>query len=59
MDWSDCRSRACATSQRATMLIDASGKILFPGFVNNPHYHFYQTLTRVIPGAELWSCSTG
>lgn len=31
--------------------INARGKILLPGFVNT-HHHFYQTLTRVIPGAQ-------
>lgn len=31
--------------------IDARGKLVLPGFVNT-HHHFYQTLTRVIPGAQ-------
>lgn len=31
--------------------IDAGGKLVLPGFVNT-HHHFYQTLTRVIPGAQ-------
>ncbi len=31
--------------------INARGKILLPGFVNT-HHHFFQTLTRVIPGAQ-------
>ena len=31
--------------------IDASGRIVLPGLVNT-HHHFYQTLTRVIPGAQ-------
>jgi cytosine/adenosine deaminase-related metal-dependent hydrolase len=32
-------------------VIDARGKIVLPGFVNT-HHHFYQTLTRVVPGAQ-------
>lgn len=31
--------------------IDGRGKIVLPGMVNT-HHHFYQTLTRVIPGAQ-------
>jgi cytosine/adenosine deaminase-related metal-dependent hydrolase len=31
--------------------ISARGKIVLPGFVNT-HHHFFQTLTRVIPGAQ-------
>lgn len=31
--------------------INAQGKLVLPGFVNT-HHHFYQTLTRVIPGAQ-------
>jgi 8-oxoguanine deaminase len=31
--------------------INARGKIVLPGFVNT-HHHFFQTLTRVIPGAQ-------
>jgi cytosine/adenosine deaminase-related metal-dependent hydrolase len=34
-----------------TTVIDARGKIVLPGFVNT-HHHFYQTLTRVVPGAQ-------
>ncbi len=36
---------------RAGQVIDARGKIVLPGFVNT-HHHFYQTLTRVVPGAQ-------
>ncbi len=32
----------------ADEVIDASGMVLFPGFVNT-HHHFFQTLTRNIP----------
>lgn len=34
-----------------TQTLDARGKLVLPGFVNT-HHHFYQTLTRVIPGAQ-------
>ena len=36
---------------RNPQVIDARGKIVLPGFVNT-HHHFYQTLTRVVPGAQ-------
>ena len=32
-------------------VIDCSGKIILPGFINT-HHHFYQTLTRVIPEVQ-------
>ena len=35
----------------STTRLDASGKIILPGFVNT-HHHFFQTLTRVIPAAQ-------
>ncbi len=35
----------------ADVVIDASGMIVLPGFVNT-HHHLYQTLTRVIPEAQ-------
>jgi 8-oxoguanine deaminase len=31
--------------------INARGKIVLPGFINT-HHHFFQTLTRVLPGAQ-------
>ena len=34
----------------AEVVIDASDKLVCPGFVNT-HHHFYQTLTRAVPGA--------
>ncbi len=37
--------------QEADRVIDATGMILLPGMVNT-HHHFYQTLTRAVPGAE-------
>ena len=36
--------------QTADKVIDASDKLVCPGFVNT-HHHFYQTLTRAVPGA--------
>jgi cytosine/adenosine deaminase-related metal-dependent hydrolase len=35
----------------ADVVIDAKGKLVMPGMVNT-HHHFYQTLTRAVPGAE-------
>lgn len=35
----------------ADRIIDARGMVVLPGLVNT-HHHFYQTLTRVIPGAQ-------
>ena len=39
------------TLEAADRILDAKGKIVLPGFVNT-HHHFYQTLTRVVPGAQ-------
>ena len=36
--------------QSADQVIDASDHLVCPGFVNT-HHHFYQTLTRAVPGA--------
>ena len=36
--------------QNADVVIDAADKMVCPGFVNT-HHHFYQTLTRAVPGA--------
>lgn len=33
------------------LVVDASGKAVFPGFVNT-HHHLYQTLTRAIPAVQ-------
>jgi 8-oxoguanine deaminase len=37
--------------ERADRVIDARGKIVLPGLVNT-HHHFFQTLTRAMPGAQ-------
>lgn len=36
---------------KADDTVDLSGHIVFPGLVNT-HHHLYQTLTRVVPGAQ-------
>jgi 8-oxoguanine deaminase len=37
--------------ESADHVLDLSGYIVFPGFVNT-HHHFYQTLTRAVPKAQ-------
>ncbi len=37
--------------QTADTVIDAEGMLILPGLVNT-HHHFYQTLTRAVPGTQ-------
>jgi len=37
--------------QEADEILDLTGHIILPGFVNT-HHHFYQTLTRAVPAAQ-------
>ncbi len=42
--------RTADLPKTADKVIDAAGRMVLPGFVNT-HHHFYQTLTRAVPGA--------
>ena len=37
--------------KKADKVIDASGMAILPGLINT-HHHFYQTLTRAVPGSQ-------
>ena len=49
---------ASALAVTPTRSVDCSNTVLTPGLVNT-HHHFYQTLTRAVPGAQDASSSTG
>lgn len=40
-----------AVAEAADEVLDARGLALLPGLINT-HHHFYQTLTRAVPGAQ-------
>jgi cytosine/adenosine deaminase-related metal-dependent hydrolase len=42
---------AAALAQTADRIVDARGCIVMPGLVNT-HHHFFQTLTRAVPGTQ-------
>ena len=42
---------AASQPQTADRIVDARGCVVIPGLVNT-HHHFYQTLTRAVPGAQ-------
>jgi 8-oxoguanine deaminase len=37
--------------ETADVVVDMTGQVVLPGLVNT-HHHFYQTLTRAVPGAQ-------
>jgi len=37
--------------ENADRVVDGRGMMILPGFINT-HHHFYQTLTRAVPGAQ-------
>ncbi len=51
IEWVGPTSELPGEFRHADQVINARGKLVLPGFVNT-HHHFYQTLTRVIPGAQ-------
>src|SRR5688500_3208068 len=51
IEWIGPADQLPLDAQSATQGINARGRIILPGFVNT-HHHFFQTLTRVIPGAQ-------
>lgn len=42
---------AAELPKSADEVLDLSGHVVFPGFINT-HHHFYQTLTRAVPKAQ-------
>jgi cytosine/adenosine deaminase-related metal-dependent hydrolase len=51
IEWVGSADQLPVEALSANQGINARGKIVLPGFVNT-HHHFFQTLTRVIPGAQ-------
>jgi cytosine/adenosine deaminase-related metal-dependent hydrolase len=51
IEWIGSANELPLAALSADQGINARGRIVLPGFVNT-HHHFYQTLTRVIPGAQ-------
>ncbi|MEX1126004.1 MAG: 8-oxoguanine deaminase [Acidimicrobiia bacterium] len=49
--WIDAVGRTADLPDRADEIVDLSGHVVLPGLVNT-HHHLYQTLTRVVPGAQ-------
>lgn len=43
--------KTCDLPQTADTVINAKGLTILPGLINT-HHHFYQTLTRAVPGAQ-------
>ncbi|MEN8237913.1 MAG: 8-oxoguanine deaminase [Actinomycetota bacterium] len=43
--------RTADLPETADRVVDMAGHVVLPGFVNT-HHHFYQTLTRAVPGAQ-------
>jgi 8-oxoguanine deaminase len=51
IEWVGATQHLPEPMRAADHIINAGRHIVLPGFVNT-HHHFYQTLTRVIPGAQ-------
>ena len=51
IEWVGPASELPLVALSADQGINARGKIVLPGFINT-HHHFFQTLTRVLPGAQ-------
>ena len=51
IEWVGPASELPLVALSADQGINARGKIVLPGFINT-HHHFFQALTRVLPGAQ-------